>query len=420
MLAVATGVFALDGDWSLSGKAEIGAYADLDVKPAVIVGSAYNKPYSDYDNIGGSLSLGYNWDALKLGIGFNWNGGVGGELVYDGGSYKFEASGNLLPRVAWQEWVKGPYNWDGRLWGYYKLVNDLVHLEAAYMSRQNEWWASDKVASGGPIAEYPWDGGDTFAAFDHHTFLLAGVDLSNLSFGIVLPFLFGDTNEENFIKVPGSAGAGDFQGGKTNLAALGGKGFEFVDGVLKQAIAGFKFNMQPIEVAAQFRMSDYGVYFGGKWFIGSVTAGLSFQGILDPDQPRRVRFGGGVEYNPGVFGANINGWYGLQKNDAGGRKTQIGIEPGFFYNVIPTHLRFQTDVGFYFNGGRDTDTSEKKDLEIAWAVQPQLFWNFLGTGAGSYYGFNTGMIVRYRIVSKDGYDNFSNCNALDVTFRWAF
>jgi len=434
VLAVATGVFAQEGEWSLKGGAEIGAYLDLkdDGGKAVIAGSGYNEPKGWYGPINGQLVVGYSRDAATVNLYFNNNDGdtIGSEFEYDGENFKFKAGADLSKLINGSLSEIGVKN-IGALWGYYKFLNGLVHLEVAYNSRDTRsnngiFWVSDKIGTfvnGSAILDYsgwwsdgPWSEGDTFTEVDHWNFLGTRVDLSNLSFGIVMPDVFGDSGIHENAGVPTTT----IRNGQK--AAHGKDGFYFVDDVLKQTIAGLKFTMQPIEVAAQFSMGNYGVYFGGKWFIGSVTAGLSFMGILDPDAPdKQLKFGGGVSYKPGPFGAWVNGWYAIKKptNTTGTYSSQIGIEPGFFYNVIPTHLHFRTDIGFYFEGGKAGGS--KKDMDVNWAVKPQLFWNFLGTGADDgYYGASggwsgraTGIIVRYTLVSDV-------INALDVVFRWNF
>jgi hypothetical protein len=425
VIAAAGGVFALDGEWSLSGSAEIGTYVDFDTTDgakAAITSSTYWLPYGDYNDYpDASLNVGYNWEALQLGLSFSYGGGIGGELQYDGGNYKFQYNAQLAPKMFMGNNANDGGDWKGdvwsnRLWGYYKLLNELVHLEVAYNSRANEWWASDKTAFSKPL----WDGDGTFADVDQHNFLLAGLELENLSLGIMMKDVFRDD------QLGGSNGTAVHTGAFGGFNAPGkraGMGLELVDEVLKKMVFGVKFNMQPIEVAAQFKFDNYGVYFGGKWSIGPVGVGLSFAAILDPDATYKpIGAGVSVGYSASAFGADLKGWLNYAKTDDTSSTSVIGIEPGFFYNVIPTHLRFKIDAGLYFSGGKVN--GEKQTLDVNWGVQPQLFWNFLGTGAGDYYGgLNTGMIVRYRLSSisrADDYATDNKTNALDVTFKFNF
>jgi hypothetical protein len=419
VLAVAAGLFAQEGEWSLTGKVEIGTYVDFDNGnfDAAVTSSTYNLPYGDYDDWPfGQLGVNYTRDAIKIGLDFNYGGGIGGNLEYDGGNYKFQAAASLAPLM-----VAGtPSNaWDGRLWGYYKLLNGLIHLEAAYNSRDEKWWESDITALSDPL----WTENHAFTKVDHDDFLLASVDLENLSFGVQMYNVFFDQRIKNFTNYTAVGGFGGFKAPAKRAA----QGQFLIDDVLLNMVAGVKFTMQPVEVAAQFRFQDYSVYFGGKANVSALTIGLSFAAAFDPNVTvRPVGAGLNIGYEADAFGANLKGWLNYTKTGAQDNEMLIAFEPGFFYNVIPTHLRFQTDVGLYFTGGKVGGA--KQTLNVNWAVQPQLFWNFLGTGAGNYYGFNTGMIVRFRLASAAASElsgsiaNFGTVQtqALDVTFRFAF
>jgi hypothetical protein len=388
VLATAAGLFALDGEWSLNGYATIGTIVDFTADPIPATGTFYFRPYSGWGGLHGELTAAYTLDALKLAINaatLNSSDGLTGDLQYDGGTFKFQVKTTNLASGM-------PDLGVSRLWGYYNMLSGLIHLEAAYNSADNGdgLWVSNKVGVFGdsnfrlknPLNTV-WPGGDTFTHFDHANYLLTSVELENLSFGVVLPNIFTDA------------------------------GAQLLEDVMKEATAGFKFTMQPIEVAGQFQMGTFGTYIGLKWeFTPTLSAGLSFMGIFNDKATgsgeKEMKFGGGFTFAPDAFGFTVNGFYGAILNDQG---STIGIEPSFFYNVIPTHLRFQTDVGFYF-----AKANKNANMDVIWAIQPQIFWNFLGTGAtGDFWGLSTGIIVRYRLVSSPAENN-----ALDVTFKWSF
>jgi len=474
VLAVATGVFAQQGEWSLSGTVDIGAYIDFDPdgptngdnEEVLYTGSGWFQPYDYYGPINGKLEIGYQLESTKVEVRIGtYDELFGGGVTHDGENFKFQADADL---GAITGLLGGAVGNSGRLWGYYKLLNDLVHLEVAYNSRDAQFWSSDTTGAfadeGGPGSSLSyfhknisdssgWDwnskwsfhgwetwvfgGGSSFTKVDHNNYLLASVDLEGLSFGIMMNNLFFDdnANADNMMNRIG-AGAGndpwdvasDMNGNgfKGFPKALGGDnprhGYSLVDLVLKKLIFGLKFEMSPIEVAAQIMMEDYGVYFGGKWFVGPVTVGLSFMGILSPtdsdgariDGQRNMKVGTNIEYNADSFGANIKGFIALGGNTNDVNATQIGVEPGFFYNVIPTHLFFRTDIGFYFTNVYNQSEKNTDKSGVDWAVRPQLIWNFLGTGAANgYYGMSTGMLFRYVLVSDA-------INALDIAFKFKF
>jgi len=467
VLAVAGGVFAQEGSWSLSGSAEIGTFIDFDNipdknvndEPAVVRSSAYQSPYNYYNPLTGIFGINYSLGGLGAGVTINtFDGPIGGAITYDGENFTFQVESKLDKLIGGEGNVE-------HLWGYYKLLNGLIHLEAAYNSRDinaGVFWTSDDTAGffvdgnylpSGPILDV-WDAlganpktnlqalmgdpgkipGTAFSGNSHGNYLLANVELENLSFGVLIPKLFWDqdTHADNatydkFLGYKSYATAKDRAyadnaefpknlhwgpGGTTGNAQL------LVADVLKHMVFGVKFQMQPIEFAAQFLVDDYAVYFGGKVYFGAITIGASFMGIMSPTEAdgtkadvNIMRVGGSLDYSADAFGAGLAAWLGvLGKGDY---ISQIGFEPFFFYNVIPTHLQFRTKVGFYFNNVYEGSVKNNEASDIVWALQPELFWNFLGTGAGSYYGFNTGMIVRYKMVKEAN-------NALDVTFRYAF
>jgi hypothetical protein len=214
-----------------------------------------------------------------------------------------------------------------------------------------------------------------------------------------------------------------------------------VEHALKGSVVGLKFNMAPLEIAAQFKVRDSGAYFGMKFTAtDSVSLGLSFMGLLTPaDENLKFRFGGQFDFNGGDFGANVQAWYThIEGNEGNTVWNTIAIEPSFFYRVIPSHLGFRLNAGFYFDtlsydAGK---TEEVLQTPVVWAVQPMLFWNFRGNGAftnsndGNGYNWGgTSMLVRYKIVNGSvtntvttakGTVNQPGNNALDILFNWGF
>jgi len=424
VLAVAGGVFAQDGNWSLSGQAIVGARMDfdpdpsgtVDPDPALIWGTDYWYPYAGWDDDVGKLGLAYNgFQGLSLGVTFSWVSGLYGDVQYDGENFKYQTKANLT-----SAFIQGNGDFFGnvdRLWGSYLLMN-IVTLEAATNARDNQWWTSDLTAgfldwnyghwSKWPeYAGRPWFSGnngdvtlEAFTHVDHNSMILIDVGLENLSFGLQMKnFTNKDAVYTGDRKLPGNK--------------------ELVEDVLKKMVFGIKFELSPIEVAAQFLMENYGVYLGGKFFIGPVTVGASFMGILnDPVNGQHIKAGVDVGYKNDMFTAGIIGYYDVQDANKDGTdyQSRIAFEPRFCYYVIPTHLSFAIDGGFYFVNTYYDKEKSVEDSDVIWAFQPQLWWNFLGTGAagpGGYWGFGTGMIIRYRVVKEE-------VNALDVVFKWSF
>jgi len=513
ILAVAGGVFAQQGTWSLSGSARVGARITLDPDPlhdgdvALIRGSMYQRPYGQYTTISGDLGINYTRGALGTGLFFATTGEITGTLNGTGENYKFQAVSNLNEFFSnapeWSDDGAGDKKFINRLWGSYSMLNELVLIEVAYRSRDNGddgIWASDTTAAiddanfqipytytvttdangnykidkrpnnrryrvtSGNVHDFReaapsnslFNNWKTFTKVDRANYLLGEVSTGGLQLGLMIP---------NVFSTRASAGFNGWEGQTPSLTTFNGvnggrwgSGVNFIDETLKQSIFGAKFSMHPVEVAAQLKFEDFGVYFGGRFFAGPITVGLSFMGTMgnvplsmtgtggpqytyDQSQAQTQRtfgnvingsvskLGGRVDYNGGSFGAGIKGFWGKQGGKGGQLNAQgqddgtgdgldyyytiIGIEPTFFINAIPSHLRFTLNGGFYFETytAPDFTTAASSDVRATyWALQPEISWNFRGTGAvGGYHSMNTGMFFRYRIVSNA-------VNALDIAF----
>jgi len=479
VLAVAGGVFAQEGEFSFSGRVDIGVVVDLDPYPnhdvmATSDESQYNQTYDGWDGVKGRFGINYNRDGFGAGLQFTdgkLEPAVVGTLNYGGENFNFAVESNLTDLVTWDG-----YSFR-KLQGDYSFLNGLVYLEAAYAARWqgNKYWASDYTAG---IMNYngeeidvinePLGGGNSFTVIDsvwyRKDYLAVDVRLQGLSFGVMMNDIFRGGSKEEVptyaVIVPGTTSV-PIKIVTTNTPK------PFVEEVLKNMIFGIKFELNPIEVAAQFLVKDYGVYLGGKWFVGPVTVGLSYMGILG-DKEREYKYidnigelskpdkatgtqtqsitsyisdvtatatnitmmkvGGKVNYDTDGYGAAIVGYLSIFGDKSDASVNIIGFEPGIYYNVIPTHLKFKLDAGFYFinlyeNGAKYTGSDVNT---VQFALQPQLFWNFLGTGAGDYSGNGTGITIRYKLVGGDttkssvfGPKKGFN-NKFDVNFKWSF
>jgi hypothetical protein len=455
VLAVAGGVFA-QSNWSFAGTVEVGTRINFDpLKPDPAgTGKLVDVLNGDDEKVAYVNGIGYNWwDVPRMkfvmtyaGAGFvtelQMNTRHDNEFFVSFARPNFKAKGGIwgFEDILWQgnggqNAATGPFSGNTglkendsikRLWGEYYLLDGMITLEVAYKSEELTFWASDTTAAIGNklgALAMPWiyvsqnwvgnfymnhgffDDATTFAHPDGHTYFRTDVAFSGFNFGLLIPNVFGDGANA-------TSGMGRPQNG----------GNEFVADALKKSIFGAKINLYPIEFAAQFKFEDYGVYFGGKFFLGPVSIGASFMGILSPadgsNADRRMKVGGNVAYDAGAMGAGVKAsmdrWTG-DKNYSSSYTQVIALQPYFFFKIIPSHLGFKLDAGFYF----EKNVVDKTDVtETYWAVQPQLFWNFNGTGAntgyswGSAAGCGTHMMARYRMVS-------ATANFLDVVFSFS-
>jgi hypothetical protein len=462
ILAVAGGVFAQQGEWSIGGKVEIGARINFDPQPdvdqddpATVNGIGFN----EYDPVQGGLNLTYMKEGLSVGLSYKTFGDSSIDAAFNGENFKGQVAVDhpLKFFSMGTGFNAGADRGDiSRLWGEYKFLNGVVTLVGAFASADTQYWVSDLTGSYKADPLYngelygsfrgwesfganPFFHGNSFTKVDHHNYLLAAVDLSALNFGVMIPGLF-----------PYSGNWGYGHGEKTST--------QVVKDSVRQTVLGLSVNHSPFEVAAQFYIENYGIYFGGKFFAGPITVGLSFMGELDGDgqpysvngvetladaDPKRIKIGGGVEYSGPGFGAGVKGFYDMNEGVGSGDQvggyyttwadswlnggisylTTIGVEPSFFYDAIPSHLRFTLGAGMYFLNYTDGDVSSRGAV---WALQPEVQWNFLGTGTGGYYyPLDTAIFARYRLVGADGRDTWGpdaigSVNFFDIIFKWSF
>ncbi len=453
----------------MGAEAEIGTRIDFDPIPGkkvtdeVAVVSAiawhnWNQPY-------GKVVLTYGRNGLSTGFEFNTRNAESlGFATYNGDNYTFEAKvdiGNVVGLAVANTANEGttPVYPLKRLWGRYDFLNGVVPVVVAINSYDNgdgDWTSDKRAVFKDPRAQFYQTNNlfgveDSFAKFDHPDLIMAKVKLDSIDFGVQVRNLFpwvanrwgglgggGRYASYGYGRIPDADPMviPDYNPNPTNANHFN----KLVDDVLKKSIIGLKFTMAPLEFAAQFKLEQYGVYFGGKFVTGPVSLGLSFAGELGKENasgaetPLRMQFGGGVDYNAGAFGGGVNAYY--KRNEAtlagvpqrGKYSSLIAVQPNFFFNAIPSHLRFRVDTAFYFTSDyfASDDTTEK---DVIWALEPQIYWNFKGTGAGGYPWGGTGVLVRYRMVSYDkvGYErlgynaagtNGGSANFLDLVFKW--
>jgi len=441
---VSVGAFA-QGSWGIGGNVEIGTRIDLDPDPmnpdgadalARVEGIAYN---TEWDLPRGNLELRYNRDDVTIGLDFStlWNGSA--FFAFRGEN--FEAKAQVDGFEQFFAGAAGNAN-VARLWGKYKMLNGMVGMDIAYASEQGDFWTvggygpawmvTDTLS--GTVQSWGWREGlrhnDFFAAGgggftwqeEGWNWFRAYVDISNINFGIYVPSLFrlnGDSPPAN-------------DGTDPSFDPINQNQRLFVENVLKKSIFGVNFNLHPIEFASHFKLEDYGVYFGGKFNAGPVVFGISFQGDLNVSDNvnKNMVFGAGVNYNAGAFGVGLRGSITRDIDPIAVRDayTQvIAIQPNMYYKIIPSHLGFALDTSFFFTDRKEDNESVDGQPDVIWAVQPQLVWNFNGTGAATGYEWwppFTGMLFRYRMISTFNLPGQTDVqyaeNFLDVVFRWSF
>jgi len=416
VLSVLGGVFA-QGSWWVGASASMGVVLDFEGDDGKIyVGNnlqccCMTSPHAllsaNYSDGGLTASLTFGYAAF--GHSPDHPGKIMAALTYWGDNYAFGAQGSLDALLNDTTWFDSTGNddWVGlfqmanpRLWGYYKFLDGMVHLEGAISGRHNHWWQSDTSTG------WIFNGNSDELGWSNLTYtngLITNVSFAGLEFGVVL--------KDFFTVAPGAGlwSRGAYAGAKN------------ITDVFDTAVFGVKFAMDPVEFAAHFLVDDVQAYLGMRWFAGALTLGLNFEGKLgveNDDTTQFARFGAGVDYNGGAFGAGVKAGYAVDM--IGDGAWEAGLVPSFWYNVLPNNLLFRMYARLLFT---------EDDFDYGFA--PALFWNFKGTGAGALPwdgGVDTGIGIGYRFGTIGAFRSNSgtgsihaseNFNEVNIVFRWA-
>jgi hypothetical protein len=383
------GGVSAQGSWSLWGGAEIGVTIDFGEEPSLSDdtvmttatrsgevlswGAAYGDWWPWVDPPLATFGMEYNLDGLKAGLGFNTNDGILAYISYNGDNFAFKAENYL------GDLLDGGASGLEELWGWMKFFDGVVHVETALISRETSFWSSSEVAGEGFVNFYD----------NKSNFFLVDFNFDGISFGAMLPGLFDgeDPFWVNYGVAPWT-GIDTYDEGRAN---------NLIEDVLLNLVFGLKFEMDPVEFAAQFDMSNYGAYIGMKWFAGDFVFELGFQGIFENETEATAGFG--VGYTAGSFGVRAEATYTYIDDEP----FIFALKPSFWYNVIDDHMRFQMEAEFSFS----------EDF-FNWRFMPELFWNFKGTGAGDWWWpMNTGIGITY-VMERDSY------NRLAIIFKYGF
>jgi len=368
ILSVMGGAFAQE--WSVGSTVEVSGTIDLDAKTAY--GQGYNY-YWGQDSFG-TVGINYANGAFSGGISLNTNNDpLVLSAAVDADNFKFAAETDFVGVMA------GDIDSIRRLWGYSKMFNGLLHLEAAFNSADTNFWIASEVINSvfdkNEFASFNSVGGTGFASVDHNNYLLANFALDSLGapleVGFMLPSVFA---------LPDPAG------------------YDLADEVFGKMVIGAKLNMDPVGIALQYtpgKAKNGAIYLGATFGLGDLNIGAAFEGYLGDDFVGYA--GAGVGYGAGDFNVDAGFALGFDPGDL-----LIGANVAVSYKIIPDTLCLGLDAGFKMKG----DAND-------FYVMPSLWYNVKGTGiATGYYSNDTALVLRYRFA-KDAE------NALDITFKWS-
>ena len=390
ILSVMGGAFAQE--WSFSGSADIGTVIDFEEDPVKGEGAGY-------DGLFGKVSAGYDNGGLSIGIDYKFNvsngsSDISASAAYEGDNFFVKIGGSLsnlisapfYNKLAYDEelaiWIaadpdnNNEDNFDFEfpfppviddLWGYYKFLDQKIHLEVAYNGQDaghyfTGFYAQDKADIWGDAN-------------------LNGISGIWVDFGLIEGLNFGFVNRGLF-----------------NINK-----YDFID-VFKATSFGLTFSMvENLEISALYSIEGSNILLTGKYGLGDMAFGFLFNANFNSGfiGDAAVNF----DFNAGAFGVSLGAaLMGI------GDTLNTFIYPKVTYNIIPESLAVMVEGGLKFGS----------DL-VGFMVCPSLWFNFKGTGAVTGYDdFDTGIIVRYKFANDKWTGEAKGTNAFDITFRWAF
>jgi hypothetical protein len=434
----------------------------------ITVGGHQYFRYDWWSNVSGTFGLSYSKGGLSTGLSFDQNDKIGANVNYDANGLRFQAESSLI------DLFEGRYKL-GRLWGWQKYLDGMLHVEVAVDSRDTQFWNSS-----GLLNE------DTWTKVDHHNYLAIDVaPISGLNFGFMLPGIFtmftntndnrrGDRAWSNGMDKGSLTSVNPWVGGNSYEDPLKGFGAyrRFIEGSVEQMTFGIKYATGPLNVAAQYGLRRQSpellaskaetnlnnVFYAGAQFTinDQMGAELAIQGesfrVADTDADKlNLRFGGRFRYGAGPLSARVDFIY---FNDVNQRIENgvLRIRPYVDYRILPNQLMFRLDAradlpfgDYALDGNYEIQSAAYKENDInrTWSLRyrviPELFFNFMGNGVGDYWGVPNGVIVQYRVTgaiygaeymdalnARDGdslglrHRNDPTTNTLAIVFRWSF
>jgi hypothetical protein len=478
-------LFAQDeGSWSVGGSGRIGtavnflplelsfSSADGNVSHAGVWADGWDQNRDE--NVLGKLNVTYRKGGLSTGFEIDQQFGFQATLSYNGENWQFGAQQNLGELIGTDSDAVSGTNgshYRNQLWGNFTFqVLNGIKVEAAVSRRGQQWWNVTDYF-GDTFTHTDWGRGGVSVgnpgfALDGKlgsaSYLLVDASpMAGLNLGFVVPnvFVYNQTAD--------NAATADFQTQALQNTVFGGK---FVSGPVQ---VGFQFALKGQQ--ATFYDKDWkvtnkrddlrsGLYLGATYQINAeMRAGVEFRGIFGAQSlvskdgeavtvwngtgtaptvayveigddlslidgiafKDSAQFGIGAQFdfNQGPFGVNLRLRF-RENNTATDHSETFYVRVRPYYDVVEGFLRAQLTTEFTFLDARekyDNDGKPVYESVMQYVIQPELYFNFLGSGAGSW---GTGFAARYRLTGPAGYfeptKGHNTANFLELVFNWSF
>ena len=453
-------VFAQDGGtWSVGSSGNIGTSLNF-IPMERNEGGHATTHLEGYDYRGagdmrGNFDLTYKIGGLSAGFGINQQDGVSAKVSFNGEGFQFNAEQDI------RYLLNNTGGHRNSLWGNYTFpVLNGIKLEAAVSRTGEQTWSTTGVFDD-TFTHTEW-GGDQF-----------GVKTYNINPIVTTGETAGSDDDlwrfqnANYLKLDVSPIAG------LNLGFMIPNVFvdpatDFLTNALQYTVFGARYADGPLGIALQFALKGQvtskfetgkettdpdikstlkdgdlytGLYAGVSYRINDqISAGVEFRGIfgdqgIDKDGKWQdaavLRFGATLSYSDGPFGASLRFRF-YEPNTVVDHDQSFRIRPMLWYTVVEGYLQARVRCELTFlETVKEYDNEGKPVYEnvMGYNFQPEIFFNFLGTGVGNDPQ-SVGITVAYYVAgprsdgSWNGYfepeKGQNSTNKLEIMFGWSF
>jgi len=437
-------LFAQEGSWSVSSNGTIGTRIDFvpmfdEGGHASVVMRGPEDYHNNTEEVRGNLNFRYNKGGLTTGLNIRQHTGAAGGIIavleFNKDNFQFAAHqqlNHLLTQVA--------SNNRRVLWGNYTFgVLNGIKLEASVAKEQGNQFATTDILG--------------YNTYTHH-----------------------DTIGQNYLLLDASPMEG-LNLGFITRQFFATSSTDFLTESIQRTVLGAKYSTGPVGVAVQFALRGQGqtykwdedesgivedakpinsaLYLGLSYKINDqMSAGLEFRGEfggqkfwLDTDSMKAVfqdgaylGIGAKFDFSQGPFGAGVSFQFKdddrhgidfagmdptdpdfdpadyIRSKESYDHNQQIIISPSVRFDVVENYLRVQFDAEFTLYEAFKGPAVGDYESKLGYMVQPAIFFNFLGTGAGTW---STGFWFRWRIEGVAEAEAHTK-NVLQLTFKWQF
>ena len=425
--------------------------------------------HGNTEEVRGNLNIRYNLGGLTAGLNIRQHtGGSGGGIIavlsFNGENFQFAAEQTLYHLLN-----QVPSNNRRVLWGNYTFqVLNGIKLETAVAKDQGNQFATTDILGYNTYTHH-----DTIG----NNYLLLDVSpMAGLNIGFITRQVFNldgsDFLTQSLQRTVFGAKYADGPLGVALQFALRGQGSKFSfdkdDDVFKDITKNDVDLNAALYLGVSYKINDQmsaglefrGEFGGQKTYLIKSTEGIFAGYYIDQYEVQDAAYigiGAKFDYNDGPFGAGISLQFKdddritpayfrgeTQNTDPNptaptpayfddsylyleryNHNQTFEIGPSVYFNVVEGYLQLKLSASLTFRerlklqqseGITDPNNAEFEG-RVDYNFEPQLYFNFLGTGAGNW---DTGIAVRYKVAGTFDQPAPQSANYLQLTFKWKF